>query len=321
LRTYLIKSNIEKKHGYDEGVFKECNHLFKWISKDTYHEAWGIGTNQTKYTLGTDSVNNSFIESDSRYAIDFPNDLNCQSISVGTRFLFNGGAWKVTQIDYISSGNNIRSLLLGQDSISETDDTKNEIADAFANQYSITLNSVTQTLNVGVTYQISASVSNKGKLVSSPNILWSSSDNTIATVNNGLVTAIGVGSAIITASIGSVTATLSLTINANTSTNPVISYGYSFSQTTTIKEYVTSILNCTKTINAVSSPLSISYNFDSLGQSLISSGKITVTTKSSSSIAIKNVSVSTNTLIHLTVTDSSDNSVILDNINITLVGM
>jgi hypothetical protein len=157
--------------------------------------------------------------------------------------------------------------------------------------------------------------------VPNPNIVWSSSDNTIATVSNGLVTAIASGNCTISCNIGSVQADLSLTVIANTSTNPVVSYGYNFSQTTTIKEFVTSILTCTKTIDAVSNPLSISFNFDSVGQSLISSGKVTVTTKSSSSIAIKNVSVSTNTVIHLTVTDSSDSTVILDNVAITLTGM
>jgi uncharacterized protein YjdB len=320
--TYLTNNSIDKDNPFfNTAKMTRCNYILKWMDDEGLHEQPCMVINNTKYTGGIKNLTSGITEVDAMVNITIQNNENTNKIGYGKRLYTMKNAWQVTLIDDITTENTL-SWTLGKDSLStEVDDIINGICDAYANQYTITLNSTSQTLSVGGTYQITASVSNNNKPVSNPNINWTSSDNTIATVNNGLVTAITSGNCIISCNIGSVQAELSLVVVENTSTEPVISYGYDFSQTTIIKEFVTSILTCTKTIDAVSSPLNISYNFDSLGQSLISSGKITVTTKSSSSIAIKNVSVSTNTVIHITVLDSIDNTKILDNIEITLTGM
>lgn len=318
LRTYLIKSNIDKKHGYDEGIFEECNYILKWMIKGEYFETPAIVTNNTKYTLGVSSVSNSIIEGSGMFGIILSDNKMSSNIKIGQRFIVNGQAWEATQTDRTTT-KGILSILLGESSINTNDDMENEIANAFEHSYTITLDSTSQSLFETGTYEITPIIKDKGIEVSNPNnITYTSSDETIATVNNGLVTALTVGNCIITCSIGGISTNLAIEVTAKTVT-PVVSYGYNFSQSTNIKQYVTSILTCTETTDSVTTPLNISCSWDSVGQSLISSGKIVITTKSSSSIGIKNALITSSTVAHLTVTDIDTGTIILDNVAITFI--
>ena len=62
--------------------------------------------------------------------------------------------------------------------------------------------------NLSVSYQPTNTTDNK-------TVTWSSSNNSVATVSNGKVTAVGKGEATITAKVGSFTATCKITVNAN----------------------------------------------------------------------------------------------------------
>lgn len=311
LRTYLVKSKVDKKNSYDEAVFEECNYTLKWMIGGKYYEMPAIVTNNTKYTLGIKSQSSSGLtEADGMFgAIVSWNEI-AKKIPIGERFIVNGQAWEATQLDH-SSAPNILSILLGESSKStEYDDMENEIADAYLYSYEITLNSTSETLVETSTYQIMPTITNNGVLVSNATIIYSSSDETIATVDeNGLVTAVSVGNAIITASIGSVSATLDLVVTEKT-VEPVISYGYTWSNGTNLKTYMSSTISLTKTINSVSSPLIATYSLDSVGTTLLNAGNITIIKKSDYSYQIKNVNVSTIKSFVITFTDSSGSAVI-----------
>ena len=75
----------------------------------------------------------------------------------------------------------------------------------------ITLNKTEITLDKGATEIISATVSPSD--ATDKTITWTSSNNNVAIVNNGLVTAKGGGSALITAKAGNATATCKVTVN------------------------------------------------------------------------------------------------------------
>ena len=78
---------------------------------------------------------------------------------------------------------------------------------------SLTISSSSLTLTVGATNQLSVTV--KPQTATNKTPQWSTSSAEIATVNaSGLVTAVAVGTATITASIGSKTATCTVTVNA-----------------------------------------------------------------------------------------------------------
>ena len=74
--VYLVTSDVDNHISHKQAKIRKCNHLLKWMCKGNLFTSMSISTNQTKYTLGTDSVANSIIEGDSRFQIQLPyNDI------------------------------------------------------------------------------------------------------------------------------------------------------------------------------------------------------------------------------------------------------
>ena len=94
---------------------------------------------------------------------------------------------------------------------------------AIPDHYKITYNGVTSfDINDGATYQLSYTVTNNGIVVENPTITYSSSDETIATVDgNGLMTMLKEGSVDITATAYSASVTTTMTI---ADTSPSLDY-------------------------------------------------------------------------------------------------
>ena len=110
---------------------------------------------------------------------------------------FNGRTFKVQNID--DSKPNLITILAKFYSSSTV--------------YTITLSETAKNLNVGDTYQISATCTEDGTEIENPTLIYSVDDDTIATVSStGLVTAIKEGNTTITVTYNNVNATLSLTI-------------------------------------------------------------------------------------------------------------
>ena len=76
---------------------------------------------------------------------------------------------------------------------------------------SILLNNSILTLNLGETYALVATVLPRN--ATNTNIIWSTSSSDVIKVNNGNITAVGSGTAIVTASIDNISATCSVTVN------------------------------------------------------------------------------------------------------------
>ncbi|GEP65194.1 hypothetical protein CBE01nite_29620 [Clostridium beijerinckii] len=166
--------------------------------------------------------------------------------------------------------------------------------------YTIALDSSSQSLFTGNTHQIIATCTDNGSAVSSPVVSFVSSDTSIATVSStGLVTTIASGTATITATYENVSATLSLTVTVE----PVAVYTENWSQTTTIKQYVTSTYTVYySTDNGVTKTYpAIDYVLDSAGVAL--GTKITVTRKSDNSFSVKNNTITTLTTCHVSITE------------------
>ena len=107
---------------------------------------------------------------------------------------------------------------------------------AVPDHYEITYNGVTSfDINDGTTYQLSYTVTNNGNVVNNPTITYSSSDETVATVDsNGLMTMLKEGSVNITATAYSASVTTAMTI-ADSST-PSVDYRMEiYASTDTIK--------------------------------------------------------------------------------------
>ena len=262
LRTYLVKSKVDKKSSCDEAVFEECNHLFKWMKDGTYHEAWGIGTDQTKYTLGVSAQSSAgILEADARYSILFPNDSICKSVGVGTRFLFNDGAWKVTKIEYVSTQDNLRSLLLAQDSINyEIDDIQEEIAEKWLVNHTYTYDIPTSfEVSEDSDYTLVYSIKDEtGKDVDYNLVTISTTDTSLVqlTNTNGVITikglSAGIGSVKLVATLSSETKEFDIAFEVKETVVNQVNYQYSFSQPITgLKQYVTTTLTTSKFVNGI----------------------------------------------------------------------
>ena len=84
---------------------------------------------------------------------------------------------------------------------------------------SINLNKTSGTKYIGETENLTV-IYNPSNTTDNKNVIWTSSNNNVATINNGVVTAKGIGNAIITAKVGSLTASYKITVIKHD--NPVI---------------------------------------------------------------------------------------------------
>ena len=245
------------------------------------------------------------------YSFVIPKSVcNYTSLSVGTNLIaYAGGLYDIISIDDSKEG-----ILI--------------ITSRFNNIYvphiyTINLNSSSKILVETDTFQIVASCTDNSVVVENPTIIYTSSNEAIATVNStGLITCLSIGSVTISCNYKNVSVNLAITIEEKP-VEPVISYTYASSQSISqLKTYMTTTFTTFKYVDGVAdSTLHIDYSFDVNAQTLINAGKIVVTRKSDSSISIKNVSVTTATNIYLTVTDSINNTKIIDNLAITLTGI
>lgn len=317
--TYLVFSKAERKLDSEINYIKYCNHLLKFVVNGEYNEIPVIVTNNTKYTAGISTQVVGITEIDSMFGLVLSwNDIG-KKIKTGQRFIINDNAWEVSQIDHVT-GQGIASILLITNSKNANDNLELEIADYYLHNYTITLNSTSETLQETSTYQIVPNVTDNGVAITNGNIVYHSSDESICTVdNNGLVTALTIGNCVITATIGNVNTTMNIEVIAK-SVVPIVSYGYSWSNGVNLKIYMSSTITLNKTVDSVSSPLVVNYNLDSVGATLLNAGSISITKKSDYSYQVKNVNVSTIKSFVITFTDSTDGTIIATQ-TISLTGM
>lgn len=100
-------------------------------------------------------------------------------------------------------------ILYGSDNSDSTLMSPAEVIAFFKNGITLTLSEDTATVAVSSTVTVTATVTPATATVS-----WSSSDTDVATVSNGVITGVGAGTATITASCGSVSATCEVTVTA-----------------------------------------------------------------------------------------------------------
>lgn len=240
-------------------------------------------------------------------------DGNGKSNNVAlSQIIYDGGLYNIISIDTSREG---LIIYIGKFS-----------AEYNPHLYSISLSETTTTIVEGGTYQISGiTCTDNGEIVKNPQLTYLSSDENIANVSDsGLVTGVGVGDAEITVSYNRVSEKLSLLVNARP-VEPVISYSYTLSNGVSLRLAEATTITCVKTISGVEDTSftgsSLAYNFDSIGQSALSAGKITVTKGTIvPTIQVRNKQTSSDTLktIHVTITDSATGIIIVDNLSITI---
>ncbi|OOP74153.1 Ig-like domain-containing protein [Clostridium beijerinckii] len=179
--------------------------------------------------------------------------------------------------------------------------------------YAIKLSETTKTLVETENYTIVVDTTDNGTKVSNPQLKFVSNDTSVATVdsNKGIVSAVKSGSCTITCTYNNVSEKLALIVVAKPVT-PVISYTENWSQTTTIKQYVTSTYTVTRNTDGIIETPLIDYTFDSDGESLISNKKIVVAPKADNSFSVKNSTITNTTTCYVTIKDSLSGHVIVN---------
>lgn len=289
---------------YTKGVFREVLKItFEKSLKDVYAVVDKIS--------GVYAQGQQLVEVHDEYSFIIPKD-SCNYTSLSTAdnlIIYAGGSYDAISIDDSKEG------------ILKITGRFNSVYNPHI--YNVTLNSNSESLQETAVYQLSAIATDNGATVTTPTLTWSSSDPTIASVDNtGKITALLAGNCIVSCSYMGIIASCTVTVTAKPVT-PVISYAGTWSNTTTLKLMSSSTYTATQTTNGVDTSANINmvYSFDTLGASLLSQGKITITKKTNASYTIKNANVSTVTSIYVTFTDSTTGTKILDNQLITLRGV
>ncbi len=233
--NYWLTINVDKiKTLFQTVLVKRCNNVLRWIDETTgalYEVPCSIGylikENRDYATAGSAVVVPSGM-------VDCFFQINSKTnkIKPNQRFLFgNPSNWTAYRVEGggINNFNNQQTLdnnsaALGRFSLAvdfannETDDLVNGIANAYDNEYVLTVAESAISGNATQTVQLRATVTLNGETVSR-NVTWASSNTAIATVNSsGLVTFVATGSCTITCSLennSTVFDTTSVTVGAS----------------------------------------------------------------------------------------------------------
>jgi len=185
LNDYIITSPIDKKNGYDEGVFVFCNQILKWKDKDniihqypcvSQNDSYGSKLLNTNEIISLDSSKTKIILQD--------NDIT-RTIEKDMRFLFSNSKEDIFKAVDINKSINkgIITIICNKDLYRNEDDLVNNLA--FNNYSHIDIPIIPPT---PTTYSIDGNDSVKVKVNQTysinPNIscTWSVDDNTIANI-------------------------------------------------------------------------------------------------------------------------------------------
>ena len=150
-----------------------------------------------------------------------------QSITANERFLFGTPEQRVAFRLYAGGVKNYLNGVTMDDSsptITEFyvdhyevnplyDDIENGFADAYLNEVTIAITDFSDKLNVGDSDVLGIEVKRQNTIIDYTDVQWSSSDDAIVSVDNGIITAHALGEAVITVTIADTNITSSVSIN------------------------------------------------------------------------------------------------------------
>lgn len=201
--NYWLCTDNDPDGIYYVGIIERCNNELKWLNSLGGQESTPcITTNKSLYTTGIDE-NKYMVVGAGHINVIIPTTDKTLLIDRDKRFLigYQGkyDCWKVTMADHTSQPGLIY-LVMEEDEVNKnTDNLSLGIADYYNNVYTIAIKEDNVSIAPTKTVQLHAVVTKNGEIINA-DILWSSSNATIATVDaNGLVTAKYNGDATITA--------------------------------------------------------------------------------------------------------------------------
>lgn len=197
-------------------LVERCNYIIKYYnSKSLLINTPCITKSQASLGINETKV---MIMGNSKLSVKLPNNKNTIEIKRDKILIVDGVVWKVTDVTKLDIG--IIELICEEITPRVGDDMINEIP---LNEYApiiITFLQLSYTKTIGDTFTLVPQITQDNKIVvlSTSDLIWSSSNVGIASVNSvGLVTIIGAGNVIITCSLKdnvAVSGSVNLTCNA-----------------------------------------------------------------------------------------------------------
>ena len=215
--VYVIRNNGGSLASADLAVISENGNKFIDTARTDVVWKYNGGTdnyltNQTSYYLNITNSGNArdlYISTTSAYGVGYTDShmyLRYFSQSTSEYYVVcNNGTFSAGAKNDSSNAATIRLF-------EEYDGTTPTVVDVTG----VTLDKETLALNVGETGNLTATVAPSN--ATNKNVTWSSSDETVATVNNGVVTAVAAGTTTITVTTedGNKTATCTVTVTSST---------------------------------------------------------------------------------------------------------
>ncbi|MWV44968.1 hypothetical protein GRF59_15200 [Paenibacillus sp. HJL G12] len=202
----------ENSEIYKSGILRKCLSTIKW--QESNGEVNETFFTYTTTALGNFGVDNGKIVTldNERRQLTIQNNENTYEFKKGKRFIFDDRAWRISSIDKLDD--NLIYLVLDADNIDPSkDNVELRIADYVKPNYVINLNQTSISLKPDDSFQLSVSVTNNNKLMSSPLLSFTSSDFNICTIDDyGLISAISEGNATINVSYKDISTTLDVVV-------------------------------------------------------------------------------------------------------------
>ncbi|GAF07569.1 Ig-like domain-containing protein [Paenibacillus pini] len=195
---WLITEMDDNQEIYCRGKMSKCPSSLKWQDQYGYiHETW--------FAYISDTMSNSGIKEDRVMKLDnerrniiFQNNDHTISFDKEKRFIFDRRTWKITDIDRLDP-HLITAVLEVTPTDSVKDNTSLRVADYVNPNYEITVDKISVLLKPSESYQLHTEVKNNGITLINPILSFSSSDQSICTVDNdGLISSVSEGSVVIT---------------------------------------------------------------------------------------------------------------------------
>lgn len=187
-KTWFVISQVEKREKTYRAKMRSSNYRVKVVIAEVLHEF------DTIIEMESVSVDGGkFIDTAAgKITVTLPTDPFSDKIEINMRFVKMGYAWKVVGVDRSQNGLNV--LHADMDSIGADDDMVNEIANKNTIAvWSITLNDDNRQVNVGKDYTYKPIVLKNGSEYTGATLVWQSSNESIATVIDGVVHGVSVG--------------------------------------------------------------------------------------------------------------------------------
>jgi len=296
---WLILSHLEGQTIRSKAYMRKCNYEIKFNFQGVIKTFPSIIQSKT-FSIEEDKY---FSLPDGEIQVTLQANAETENITVDDRFIKMGSPWKVTGIDRTHIGLLIINCSLDQ--FSADDNKELEIADYGKYTYSVTINNPapinlvekdTRQLDITVTVNDGTTTES----VENASLIYQSDSENVCTVSDGIITAVGAGTATVTVSLDSeyYSASDSITVNIE----EVIQDNYTISIFGPDSITIGSSASYTATIynNGVETTGSVSWS--------LSNGNASITSSDGSSCTVQAGNTSGVT-VDLTATLDSDNTV------------